>query len=580
MNRRTFLWASGSGAALLFSGITGMGKDQVMATNRARAWMKDFSRLENRNQNRSDVIATHGMVCTSQPLASLAGLDILRKGGNAIDAAVGANAMLGLVEPMSCGLGGDLFAILWVEKERKLFGLNASGRAPANWSIDAAKSLDLTEIPGRSPLSWSVPGCARGWGLLLERFGQIGIKEVLAPVIQYAREGFPLSPQIASNWGFNPKDSPTLGETYLPEGTAPQCGDLFRNPELASTLEILARDGATAFYQGEIAERIVKFSQEQGGRFEIGDFHNHKADWVEPVSTSYRGFDVWELPPNGQGIAALQILNLLETFDIGALEMNSAQHLHLFIEAKKLVYEDRAVFYADMDLTDVPIDWLISKEYANERAKLIDPARAAERVLPGKAPGSETIYLTASDGEGNIVSLIQSIYAGWGSRFIPDHLGFALQNRGELFSLNPADRNCLKPGKRPFHTIIPAFVTGQGRPVYSFGVMGGDFQPQGHTQVLMNLIDFGLSPQQAGEQPRIQHSGSSTPTGIVMKGSGTVTLENLIPESVRAQLVEMGHQVKEGVGSFGSYQGIWREDNPLRYFGGSDPRHDGCAMGY
>jgi gamma-glutamyltranspeptidase/glutathione hydrolase len=542
--------------------------------------MTDLRPLEHRNQNRSTVIGTHGMVCTSQPLASLAGVEALKAGGNAIDAAICADAMLGLVEPMSCGIGGDLFAILWVEKDKKLYGLNASGRAPYNWNLEAAKGLGLTSIPANTPLAWSVPGCVSGWTALRDRFGQLDLARILAPAMGYAREGFPVSPLIAGGWPFKAAEFPTLAKIFMPNGAFPRCGDIFKNPNLADSYELIAKSGPKAFYEGEIAERIVRFSKENGGRFAMEDFRDHTADWDDPVSSNYRGYDVWEMPPNGQGIATLQILNMLETFDIGSLQPNSAEQLHLFIEAKKLAYEDRAVYYADPKFAKVPLEGLLSKEYARERAKLIDPKRASDRVTAGKPMGSDTIHLTAADGFGNMVSLIQSNYHSWGSRIVPDNLGFVLQNRGELFSLDPNHRNKLEPHKRPFHTIIPAFVTKNGEPVFSFGVMGGDFQPQGHSQVLMNLLDFGMSPQQAGEQPRVEHSDSSTPTGGVMKGSGTVTLERYIPDDVRSALASLGHQVHEGLGSFGSYQGIWRESNPIRLFGGSDPRHDGCAIGY
>jgi gamma-glutamyltranspeptidase/glutathione hydrolase len=415
----------------------------------------------------------------------------------------------------------------------------------------------------------------------MERFGCLGLPKVLEAAIHYARDGFPVSPVIARGWSIDGRRDPMLAATFLPDGKPMRFGDVFRNPDLAGFFEIVARDGPAAFYEGALAERIVAFSGRQGGRFALRDFHDHRADWVEPVSASYRGYDVWELPPNGQGIAALQILNMLECFDVASLEPNSAEHLHLFIEAKKLAFEDRAVYYADMDFADVPLKELISKDYARQRARLIDPRRAARNVAPGRPRSdSDTVYLTAADGQGNMVSLIQSIYYGWGSRLVPDGLGFCLQNRGELFSLDPAARNKLEPHKRPFHTIIPAMATQQGRPVFSFGVMGGDFQPQGHAQVLMNLIDFGMSAQQAGEQPRVQHDESSTPTGRTMAGGGRVGLERHIPDAVRARLIEMGHNVRPGVGVFGGYQGIWREEQPRRYFGGSDPRKDGCAMGY
>jgi gamma-glutamyltranspeptidase/glutathione hydrolase len=533
-----------------------------------------------RNQNRSTVVCRQGIVCTSQPLATMAGLSILQSGGNAIDAAICANAMLSVVEPMNCGPGGDLFAMVWIENEQKLYGLNASGRAPYDWDLDKAQGLGLKAIPAYSPLAWNVPGCISGWAALLERFGSATPERLLQMPIQYARDGFPVSSIIAGDWAFDAKQFPTLAAVFMPDGRAPQYGDVFRNPRLAEFYEVLVGDGWRAFYEGEIAERIVKSSQANGGRFSLRDFREHQATWVDPVSTSYRGYDVWEIPPNGQGISALQMLNILETFDIAALGPNSPEHLHLFVEAKKLAFEDRAVYYADMDFADVPITKLISKEYGRARARLIDPRYAAKRVASGDPQGTDTIYLAAADKAGNMVSLIQSTYHGWGSHIVPDSLGFALQNRGMSFSLDPRHRNRLEPHKRPFHTIIPAFVTKDTKPVFAFGVMGGDFQPQGHVQVLMNLIDFGMSPQQAGEQPRVEHSGSSTPQGGTMTDGGVVTCEPLIPDKTKEQLARMGHNVSRRIDTFGGYQGIWREEGPRRYFGGSDPRKDGCAMGY
>jgi gamma-glutamyltranspeptidase/glutathione hydrolase len=537
--------------------------------------------LAQRNRNRSTVVARSGMACTSQPLASMAGIDVLQAGGSAVDAAIAANAVLSLVEPMSCGLGGDLFAIVWSEKDRKLFGLNASGRSPYEWNLQHARDMGLMEIPIHSPLSWSVPGCVSGWAALHERFGRLPFSRLLEPVIRHATEGFPVSPIIAQSWSFGDLDTPGLRSTYLPDGKPVYYGTIFRNPDLAGVYEMLSREGPAAFYQGQPAERIVNFSQAQGGRFSMRDFRDHKADWVEPVSTSYRGYDVWELPPNGQGITVLQMLNLLDHFDIGSMQPNSAEHLHLFIEAKKLAFEDRAVYYADMDFAKVPLRELISKQYAAERVKLIDRSRAAQEVQPGRIKtSSDTIYMTTADKDGNMVSLIQSIYYGWGSGYVPDGLGFCLQNRGQLFSLDPTHLNKLEPHKRPFHTIIPAFVTKAGDPVLSFGVMGGSFQPQGQTQVLMNLLDFGMSPQQAGDQPRIEHAESSEPTGRRMAGGGSVGFERGIPDDVKLKLAYLGHKVRPNLGAFGGYQAIWRQDAPLRYFGGSDPRKDGCAMGY
>jgi gamma-glutamyltranspeptidase/glutathione hydrolase len=458
--------------------------------------------------------------------------------------------------------------------------LNASGRSPYDWSLEAARELGLDRIPQGGPLSWSVPGCVSGWGALIERFGTRSLGELLAAPIRYAREGFVVSPLIARAWGFDIEKWPTLAPAFAAGGKPSAFGDVFRNPDLAECFEVLVRDGARAFYEGEIAERIVRFSVEQGGRFSLKDFAEHACEWVEPATSSYRGCDVWELPPNGQGIAALQILNILEHFDVAALTPNSAEHLHLFIEAKKLAYEDRAVYYADMDVAEVPVEWLISKEYAAARAKLIDPERAAADVQPGEAPvGSETVYLTTADGAGNMVSLIQSTYNAWGSRMAPPGLGFPIQNRGAGFALDPGHRNRLEPHKRPFHTIIPGFVTRRGAPLFSFGVMGGDHQPQGHAQVLMNLLDFGMSPQQAGEQPRVHHGGSSTPEGRRMQGAGDIHFEHGTPDAVKVKLASMGHGIGK-IESWGGYQGIWREDAPLRYYGGSDPRKDGCAAGY
>jgi gamma-glutamyltranspeptidase/glutathione hydrolase len=581
MERRRFLQSVGWAVPAVLSGLGG-----AFSPLPCRAAVGDAplqrGLISRRNQNRSTVVARHGMVCTAVPLASMAGVDVLKAGGNAIDAALAANAMLSLVEPMSCGPGGDLFAILWSEKEQKLFGLNASGRAPYDWNLKQALDLGLKEIPAYSPLSWSVPGCVSGWAALHGRFGKLPLARLLEPVVEQARAGFPVSPIVAQGWlSSRSADRPGLKATYLPDGQPMHYGKIFRNPDLARLFEILIREGPQAFYEGEPAERIVKFSQAQGGRFSRRDFRDHKANWVEPVSASYRGYDVWEIPPNGQGIATLQILNLLEHFDIASLPPNSAEHLHLFLEAKKLAFEDRAVYYADMDFAPVPLQELISKDYAAERVKRIDRRKAADEVPCGRLRGSsDTTYLTAADGEGNMISLIQSIFHGWGSGYVPDGLGFCLQNRGQLFALDPQHLNKLEPHKRPFHTIIPAFVTKAGRPVLSFGVMGGDFQPQGQAQVLMNLLDFGMSPQQAGEQPRVEHAESSTPTGGKMVAGGTVGFEMGIADDVKLRLAYLGHRVRPALGAFGGYQSIWRQDEPLRYYGGSDPRKDGCAIGY
>lgn len=581
MKRRSFLKLTGGVFTSAFLGCDAPFARGRSANATADSISIDPGLLQSRNQNRSTVVCQNGIVCTSQPLASMAGVDILKAGGNAVDAAVCANAMLSVVEPMMCGPGGDLFAIVWNEKERRLLGLNASGRSPYDWSLGKAKAIGLKEIPPYSPLSWSVPGCVGGWAELHKRLGRLSFDRVLQPAIYYAREGFPVSPVIAESWSFGPARNRTLAGTFMPDGTPPRFGDIFKNPDLARFFQTIARDGPEAFYQGEIAEKIVKFSRANAGRFSMRDFQNHSTNWIDPVSANYRGYDVWELPPNGQGVATLQMLNMLEQFDIASNKPNSAEHLHLFIEAKKLAFEDRAVYYADVDFADVPLKQLISKDYAKQRTKLINLERAAQAVEPGRLKGSsDTVYLTTADKNGNMVSLIQSIYYQWGSGFVPAGLGFCLQNRGQLFSLDPHHLNRLEPHKRPFHTIIPAFVTRNGKPVFSFGVMGGSFQPQGQVQVLMNIIDFGMSPQQAGEQPRVRHFESSTPTGRKMIGGGSVGFERYIPEDTRLRLASMGHKVRPGVGAFGGYQGIWRQSSPRCYFGGSDPRKDGCAIGF
>ncbi len=574
MNRRELLKLSG---ALAMSPLA----QNVLRAEPVDPPFIDHGQLEARNRNRSTVVCQRGLVCASQPLAAMAGVDILKAGGNCVDAAICTNAALGVTEPASNGIGGDLFAILWIEKDQQLYGLNASGRAPYDWNLDEASQLGLVAIPRFSPLSWSVPGCVSGWDALSRRFGKLSLKQCLEPAIHYARAGFPLSPIIAGQFKFDPSTNTNLATVYHPDGRVPKYGEIFRNPQLADSYEAIANDGAAAFYQGRIAESIVAKSSELGGKMSLKDLRDHRPTWVDPVSASYRGWDLWELPPNGQGIAALQILNILENFDISQLQPNSAEHLHLFVEAKKLVFEDRAQYYADMDFASVPLDWLISKEYAKERAALIDPQMARQELRFGDPPlDSDTIYMTAADKDGNMISLIQSTYYGFGSTICPEGVGFSIQNRGQAFSLDPNHRNRLEPHKRPFHTIIPAFLTRDGRPIMAFGVMGGDFQPQGHSQVLMNMIDFRMSPQQAGEQPRVSHAGSSSPWGDAVIDGGELILEHGIDPKVKQQLEEMGHRISPTVSAHGGYQAIWRLDSPLRYFGGSDPRKDGAALGY
>ncbi|HMJ64075.1 MAG TPA: gamma-glutamyltransferase, partial [Candidatus Binatia bacterium] len=479
---------------------------------------------------RSEVIAQHGMACTSQPLATQAAIDILKQGGSAVDAAIAANAVLGVVEPMSCGIGGDLFAIVWDSKTKKLHGLNASGRSPASLKREYFLEQNLKHIPTNGPLPVSVAGCVDGWFELHGKFGKLPIERVLAPAIAYANEGYPVTEVIAEDWQKSVgsmQKQPGFKETYMPNGRAPHKGEIFVNRNLGHTLEIIALKGRDGYYKGEVAEAIGAFMKKHGGFVSAQDLAEHKSDWVEPVSTNYRGYDVWELPPNGQGIAVLQMLNILEGYDIKSLGFGSAEYSHLFIEAKKLAFEDRAKFYADPAFSKIPVKQLISKKYAESRRKLINLKKAAKAYEAGNPALNEgdTIYLTTADSEGNMVSLIQSNYRGFGSGMVPDGLGFVLQNRGEMFTLEEGQPNTYAPKKRPFHTIIPAFVTRNGQPWMSFGVMGGAMQPQGHVQIIVNLIDFGMDLQDAGDAPRIQHVGSSEPTGELMKDGGLVYLE-------------------------------------------------------
>ncbi|MBK6904206.1 MAG: gamma-glutamyltransferase [Saprospirales bacterium] len=547
-----------------------------------QTWAQD--RITGRSfATRSEVIAVNGMACTSQPLATQIALDILKQGGNAIDAAIAANAALGLMEPTGCGIGGDLFAIVWDAKTKKLYGLNASGRSPYNLTRDHFRRNGHNSIPAYGPLPVSVPGTVDGWYELHGKFGKLPMKSILAPAIRYAREGFPVSELIAYYLELSSKrfkDYPNFAETWMPNGHAPAKGDIFKNPSLANTYEKIAAGGRDAFYKGEIAAAIARFMESQGGFLSEKDLADHTSEWVEPVSANYRGYEVWEIPPNGQGIAALQMLNILEGYDLKGMGFGSADYIHTFIEAKKLVFEDRARYYADPAFADLPVDQLISEEYAAERRKLIDPAKAASRYEPGRLDPGNTIYLTVADKEGNMVSLIQSNYRGMGSGMVPDGLGFMLQDRGELFSLKEDHLNVYEPHKRPFHTIIPCFITKEGKPWISFGVMGGDLQPQGHVQIVVNLIDFGMNLQEAGDAPRMQHFGSSQPTGEVMTNGGRVALEEGFDYEAIRELMSKGHQVSFDLGSYGGYQAIMRNPETGVYFGASESRKDGQAAGY
>ena len=535
---------------------------------------------------RSEVIAQHGMACTSHPLATQAAIDILKRGGNAIDAAIAANAVLGVVEPEMNGIGGDLFAIVYDAKTKKLYGLNASGHSPYSLTLDDFKKKGLTSIPTYGIMPVSVPGCVDGWFALHDKLGKLNMQQILAPAIDYAKNGFPLADEAA--YYFNKvystySSNKNFADVYFLNGRAPQRGDVFKNPMLANTLNKIAVGGRDVFYKGSIAKTIDAFMQKNEGYLSYKDLANDSATWVDPVSTTYRGYRVWELPPNGQGITVLQMLNILEGFDFSKMEFGSAEHIHLFVEAKKLAYEDRAKYYADPAFAKIPVDELISKKYADERRKLIDINHASDSFIAGDSllKNGETVYLTVADSAGNMVSLIQSNYLAFGSGIVPDSLGFVLQNRGGMFTLEDGQNNTYAPHKRPFHTIIPGFVTKDDKPYMSFGVMGGAFQPMGQVQVLMNMIDFGMNEQEAGDAPRIDHQGSSEPTGTKSNGVGTIYLESGFSFETIRTLMQMGHKVSyEEPGNYGGYQCIRYDAEHKVYYGASDARKDGMAAGY
>ena len=531
--------------------------------------------------SRSEVIGQNGMVATSHPLATQIGLDVLKQGGTAVDAAIAANIALGLMEPTGNGIGGDLFAIVWDAKTKKLHGLNASGPAPKNISIEYFLEKGLSKIPAYGPLPVTVPGAVDGWVKLHEKFGKLEFKSLFEPTIKYANEGFPVTELIAyyldrSTERF--EDYPNFKEVWMKNGKMPEKGEIFKNPQLAKTLEIIAEKGRDGFYEGDVAKTMADFIQSQGGFLTYEDISSFHSEWTPPVSSNYRGYDVWELPPNGQGIAALQILNILENYDIQKMGLFSSEYIHLFTEAKKLAFADRAKYYADPNFSKIPVKQLISKSYAKERLKLINLKKAAKSDQAGALESGDTIYLTVADQYGNMISLIQSNYRGMGSGMVPPGLGFMLQDRGELFSLDKNHKNALEGGKRPFHTIIPAFVTKDGEPFMSFGVMGGATQPQAHAQIIINMVDFGLNLQEAGDAPRIVHSGSSQPTDEIMTDGGTLSLESGFGKGIEAELSSIGHKIEYQKGIFGGYQAIMLKDGV--YYGASETRKDGQAAGY
>ena len=537
--------------------------------------------------SRSEVIATNGMAATSHPLATQTAISILKAGGNAIDAAIAANAVLGLVEPTGCGIGGDLFAIVWSADDKKLYGLNSSGPAPKNISIDKIKDKGMNKIPPYGALPITVPGAVAGWNALHSKFGILDFKLLFDDAINYAENGFPVSELIAYYLNRSSelfKDYPNFKTIWMPNGKTPNKGEIFKNQLLANDYRLIAKTYGKDFYKGKIAKNIVETVNQQGGYFTLRDLSEYEPEWIDPVSSNYRGYDVWELPPNGQGIAALQILNILENYDIKKLGFNSAEYIHLFTEAKKLAFEDRAKYYADMSFAKVPVNYLISKEYAKTRNNLISSEKVLKSVDSHNLEDGDTIYLTVADKFGNMVSLIQSNYRGMGSGVIPNNSGFMLQDRGEMFNLDPTHRNSLVGGKRPFHTIIPAFITKNGEPFVSFGVMGGAMQPLGHAQIVINLIDFDMNLQEAGDAPRFRHVGSSQPTGEQMTDGGYIIFESGFDTNEITKIKEIGHKVVNEnednymKGAFGGYQAIMKKNGVL--YGASESRKDGHASGY
>ncbi len=545
----------------------------------------------NPRATRSVVMARRGVIATSQPLASAAGLSVLQSGGNAIDAAVTAAAVLSVVEPTMNGIGGDLFSIVFDGKTRTLQGLNASGRAGRGATPEAFAKLGLKEVPTRGPLPVTVPGVVDGWDTLLKKYGTITLAQALAPAISYARDGYAVSEIIADQWRdveqVLAKD-PLAAAVFLPGGHAPRAGDVFRNPKLADSLALIAKEGRDAFYRGAIANAIAADLARRGGLVTAEDLASHHSDWVTPISTSYRGYDVFEMPPNTQGIIALEILNILEGFDLKALGHNSAEYLHLMVEAKRIAFADRNAYLADPGaVPPAVVRTLLSKDYATTRRSEIDRNKTAQSYAPGAMPTQgaagtpvprhddflegrdrgDTIYLTAADDKGNVISLIQSLFESFGSGIVAGDTGIVLHDRGAGFRLDEGHPDRIAPGKRPMHTLVPAMVLKGGRPWLSFGVMGGDMQPQGHVQVLANLIDFGMNVQEAGEAPRFRHM------------AGGVALESAMSAEARKGLTARGHQLLERRGAFGGFQGILIDPVTGVLMAGSDPRKDGLAIG-
>jgi gamma-glutamyltranspeptidase/glutathione hydrolase len=540
--------------------------------------------------SRSAVWGSNGAAATAHPIATLVAIDTLRRGGSAADAAIAANAVLGFVEPTGCGIGGDAFFMLWDPKQKTVVGFNGSGRSPRALTLETVRARAKNgKIPSWGAVSVSVPGAVDAWWQLHQRYGKLPWREVLEPAAALAERGLPVPQTIAyyleaNHRRFTPEngveETENYNRTYRPNGRSPREGEVFRNPDLARTYRLIAEGGRAAFYDGRIAEVIEAYFRRIGGWMTRADLSAHRGDWTTPLRTSYRGVDVWGLGPNTQGLATNQLLNIVETFDLKAMGFKSAASIHHQAEAKRLAFEDRARWFSDPAFTEIPVEWLNSKEYAAERAELIRPDRVMERPVAGEAPSQgDTTYLTAADADGLMVSLIQSNYRGMGSGLVPDGLGFMLQDRGELFALTDGHPNLYAPGKRPFNTIIPGFASKGDRPWLSFGVMGGGMQPQGQAQILINMLDYGLGVQEAGDAPRWQHVGGSEPTGVgEVAGPGRLHLETGVPAATRAGLEKLGWTIGPSDGGFGGYQAILAGDEA--YAAATEMRKDGLALAF
>jgi gamma-glutamyltranspeptidase/glutathione hydrolase len=587
MRRRSFL------AALPAAALAGpaFATSRQENPNRDRPDVRIGDRIDGATfAGRSAAWGIHGAAATAHPLATQAAIEMLKAGGSAVDAAIAANAVLGFGEPIACGIGGDCFVMLWDPKTRKVVGLNGSGRSPKGLSLETVRKrqTDKGMIPSYGAISVSVPGAVDAWWSLHQRYGKLKWKDLFAPAIAHCEDGAPVIQNTAfyveaSNRNFSRstviEEIENFKKVWTRDGKTPREGEIFKNPGLGKTYRLIAEGGGRAFYEGEIADTIDRYFKRIGGWMTKADLAAHKTEWVDPRSINYRGVDVWALPPNSQGLVTLQMLNILDEFDVKAMGFQSAAAIHHGVEAKRLAFEDRARFYADPAFYKQPVEWLLSKDYAKERAKLIRPDAIAPMVYPGKAPShGDTTYFTTADKDGMMVSIIQSNYRGMGSGLMPDGLGFMFQDRGELFALTDGHPNVYAPGKRPFQTIIPGFATKGGEPMLSFGVMGGDMQPQGQSQIVSNIVDFGLGLQEAGDAPRWHHDGGMEPTGEDLGQPGVLNLETGVPEAAKAALAKLGWVMKPAPGGYGGYQAIQR--HPGRYAAATEMRKDGVALAY